>query len=80
MHPLTKMRRDVNQCIEREARDAAVQLFIEARLCHAAMLCRFKLRPAILLNQRRDFFISSERSCRLPTAARVSVVASHTLT
>ncbi len=39
MHPLAEVRGDVDQRID-------------ARLSDAAMLGRFKLRPAVLLNQR----------------------------
>ena len=52
MHPLAEVRGDVDQRIERKARNAATQQLIDARLHHAAMLGRFKLRPAVLLNQR----------------------------
>ena len=54
MHPLAEVRGDIDQCIKREARNAAPQEFIDARLRHAALLCRSKLRPAVLLNQRCD--------------------------
>ena len=59
MHPLAKVRGDVDQRVKREARDAAPQRLIDARLCNAAMLGRFKLRPAILLNQCCDFVCHS---------------------
>lgn len=52
MHPLADVRGDVEQRIERKA---APEQLIDTRLRHAAMLCRFKLRPAVLLSQCRDF-------------------------
>ena len=52
MHPLTEVRGYVDQRIERKARNATPQQVIDARLRHVAMLCRFKQRPAVLLNQR----------------------------
>ena len=39
---------------KREMRNATPQQLIDARLRDAALLCRFKLRPAVLLNQRCD--------------------------
>ena len=49
------MRSDVDQRIQREVQNAAPQQPIDARLRHAAMTGAIKLRPAALLNQRRDF-------------------------
>ena len=51
MHPMADVRGDVEQCIEREARHAAVQGLIDARPRDAAVLCCFRLRPVVLLNQ-----------------------------
>ena len=50
--PLTEVRGDVDQRIERKSRNATPQQLIDARLRLAAMLCRFKLHPSFLLNQR----------------------------
>ena len=52
MHPLAEVRGDVDQRIKGEARNATPQQLIDAGLRDAAMLCRFKLRPVVLLTQR----------------------------
>ena len=53
MHPLAEVRSDVDLCIEGKVRNAASQQLIDARLRDAALLGRFKLRPAVLLDQCR---------------------------
>lgn len=55
MHPLAKVRGDVDQRIQRKTRNAPPQQLIDARLRDAAMFGRFKLLRAVLLNQRGDF-------------------------
>ena len=55
MCPLTKVHGNVDQRIKRESRNAPTQKLIKARLRDAAMFCRFRLRLAFGLNQRRDF-------------------------
>ena len=55
MHPLAQVRSNVDQRIERKARDTPTQQLIDARLRDAALLGRFKLRPSFALNQRRNF-------------------------
>ena len=49
---MTLVRGNVDQRIERKA---PPQQFLVARLRDAAMICCFKPRPALALNQRRDF-------------------------
>lgn len=54
MHPLAEVCGDVDQRVEGKAPDAAAQQLIEKRPRDAAVLGRFKLRPAVLFNQYRD--------------------------
>ena len=68
MHPLAKARGDVDQRIKREARHTAPQQLIDAWLRHAAMLGRFKLRPAVLLNRCRD--VVSQACCVISNVLR----------
>ena len=43
---------DVNQCIQREARYAAMQHIVNARLGHSTVVGGFSLRPAICFDDR----------------------------
>jgi hypothetical protein len=53
-HAATQRRRDVDQCIEREARDLAAYQIVDPRLRYAATGCRFGLRPAVPFQARCD--------------------------
>lgn len=48
MHPLDKVGGDVDQRIEREARNAAAKQLIDARLLYAVTLYYLELCPATL--------------------------------